>query len=629
MSSTVLNATAAGAGATATSSVSSRKYMTLSPAQTTALALIPIPSAILSFISSILIIRSIERKRRQSSLPYANNNNNNDGPRSHHRRRPTTAYAGRRLVEKPGPYERIIYAMSCYDMLFTAVIVWSPFLTPTGYWWPSPNHFGNENTCRFIGTMFQFSIANVFYYGLLGFYFLLTIRFHVRKETFVKRVEVWVHGFIIFFSVSTSLAGGIINFYDELALFPGCWIDNYPKGCSGDTCQSPLIAWILAGIPFCVVIVSLIVNYLTILCYVTKRYKRHSPPVALSSSSRTNVESTARRQSFDGLSSMFFLSGRRQQAQEQEQQHADDDADNDVGPSDGPDRFNLSSSSRPERLISGTLHPTGQANRVRLVSTQAYLYISTFFLTYTWIFTLQVIESTGNAENFPFFVFFILQAVFMPLAGFWNALVFFRPRYILLRRYYVRRYERELQLQQLNTLSTDSSIEHEDGDDIRLVPRWKIVFWVVFGENDNSNGSPSVQPTTLERESMPWYRNMSSCVLQYLRVILCCHPSQTARVSEGSCKSSSRPSVDDKLPSVQNVSNNSIQDEGDVEDDTVSRSRDNELPSIEDNDFEINDDDDITDNKNILDGGNGNNGHDDYGNDDCESSSSYSSVLRD
>ena len=663
MSSTVLNdtftatATTAGAGAGAddTSTVyvdPTQHWKTLSPEQTTALALIPIPSSILSFVSSILIIRSIERKRRQSSLAYANhhnnnNNNNNAGTRSHHhrhRRQPTTAYAGRRSVDQPGPYERIIYAMSCYDMLFTAVFVWSPFLTPTGYWWPSPNHFGNENTCRFIGTMFQFSLANIYYYGWLGVYFLLTIRFDVRKETFVKRVEGWMHGSIIMLAAVPSLAGGIVDFYDELAMFPGCWIDNYPKGCTDDTCLSPLIAWIIAGGPFCVVTLSLIINYLTILCYVRKRYNRHSPPVIISSSSRTRTtgsESTTRRQSFDGFSSMFFVSDRRQQSQQQQQQQrpADDDADHDAGPSGGRSQLNLSSSSHHERRLSGTLRPTGQANRVRLVSTQAYLYISTFFLTYTWFFTLQVIESlpTGSAANFPTYAFMILQAVFTPLAGFWNALVFFRPKYISLRHYHVRRYERQLQLQQLNTSSTASSNDHENGDDVRLVPRWKIVYWVVFGEIGHSTGSTPVQPTTPAGESPPWYQKIPSCALLCLRVICCCSPPQGVRVSEASHKSSSRPSVVEKLGSVQHSSVHSVQDKSDIEEEAVprSRSRDDEVQLIEANDVEITVKEDTNDKKNVLDKGRENNGRDDHGDDnddednDWDSSSSYSVVLND
>lgn len=259
-----------------------------------------------------------------------------------------------------GTYERIILAMSVYDVVASVVYVLQPFLTPGRIW---PTYTGNATTCRVMGTIFQVSSSAMIYYGMLSYYYLLTIRFKITPRTMANQIEPCMHIFAIGWPLVCGIAGAIMDWYDELSLFPGCWIDNYPKGCSGGSCKSPAIAWATTGWIAVVIIVSLCINNTVISLHVRKSY--------------------------------------------------------------GPGKFT-------EERLSGSMGQT--AKRIRLVSSQASLYVGTFFLTYIWFIFLQIVESLSyNQSNFPAFPFVVLQALFTPAAGFFNALIFFRPRYLSVR----------------------------------------------------------------------------------------------------------------------------------------------------------------------------------------------------
>ena len=229
--------------------------------------------------------------------------------------------------------------------------------------------------------------------------------------------------------------------------FPGCWVDNVPKGCIEDECKSPMIAWIIGGSITVFVIVSLLVNYCCVTFYVRHRYGqnvRNAP-----SESQTILPTTT-----------------------------------------------------AQRRYSGSLHPLGQARRIRLVSTQASLYIGTFFLTYSWYVALQIAESINAVDRpgFPAYPLMIVQAIFSPMAGFWNALIFFRPTYLTLRRranaVARRRRRREQRANGRNhggtSYSSDSGSDWGDSDDDNTanVSRWYIMRSAVFGLDAPTAAAP-------------------------------------------------------------------------------------------------------------------------------------------
>lgn len=67
----------------------------------------------------------------------------------------------------------------------------------------------------------------------------------------------------------------------------------------------------------------------------------------------------------------------------------------------------------------------------RDVICQAFLYVLVFYITRTFPTVTRVHEMLG--QEFPYFVIFI-QAFVGPTHGFWNSLIYFRPRYMRYRR---------------------------------------------------------------------------------------------------------------------------------------------------------------------------------------------------
>lgn len=74
-----------------------------------------------------------------------------------------------------------------------------------------------------------------------------------------------------------------------------------------------------------------------------------------------------------------------------------------------------------------------QAQQIRQVVTQATLYVMAFTGTFIWTIALRVCESQGWVNELPLFPIMVLQAVFLPSTGVFNALIYLRPRYLRTR----------------------------------------------------------------------------------------------------------------------------------------------------------------------------------------------------
>ena len=85
-----------------------------------------------------------------------------------------------------------------------------------------------------------------------------------------------------------------------------------------------------------------------------------------------------------------------------------------------------------------------QQRRLHLVSSQAFLFVVSFFLCNVWTATGAMVESVGTDATemkklmVQFYPVFVCQAFFAPLQGFLNMMVYIRPRYLTLRHEYPR-----------------------------------------------------------------------------------------------------------------------------------------------------------------------------------------------
>jgi hypothetical protein len=114
--------------------------------------------------------------------------------------------------------------------------------------------------------------------------------------------------------------------------------------------------------------------------------------------------------------------------------------------SDGSDDSSTSAQPNPNYVVMGSVQfgdeatiNKDQARRLRLVSSQAVLFVVCFLISNVWTVFTGLLEDQGNSleadltmlvRTFPIFV---LQAIFSPLQGFLNMMVFIRPKYLKFR----------------------------------------------------------------------------------------------------------------------------------------------------------------------------------------------------
>lgn len=173
-------------------------------------------------------------------------------------------------------YDRMLLGLSVCDVISSIAFGLSPFLLPKEtsirVW-----AIGSDSSCSFLGFMTQFGFSSVLYNGFLSFYYLLTVRYGVKRPRFAKRYEPWFHGVAILFPLITAVVGAFMGFYSELQLGVGCWVNDYPRGCASgtgdDTCISEEIAWFYGSSPVVFTLFSLIINNTLVYFHVRKVFK--------------------------------------------------------------------------------------------------------------------------------------------------------------------------------------------------------------------------------------------------------------------------------------------------------------------------------------------------------------------
>ncbi|CAJ1970331.1 unnamed protein product [Cylindrotheca closterium] len=217
---------------TITTTVSSSS---LSPAQESVIALLPILPSLLSIAGSLCIIRLVHRKKYRA------------------------------------PYRRLLFGMSVYDVFSSLFVPLQSFLVDKE---TSRRRFavGNEATCNFLGWGFQATCGCFLYFGALSTYYLMVVRFGVKDEYFARRIEPFIHGFIILFSIITAFVALGKNLYGEQEIGAGCYLT--PNESCDAACIANL-ALILTGIPYVFTLFLVLGNNLTIYCHVRRTVRQY------------------------------------------------------------------------------------------------------------------------------------------------------------------------------------------------------------------------------------------------------------------------------------------------------------------------------------------------------------------
>jgi len=300
------------------------------------------------------------------------------------------------------PYDRIILGLSSCDILASITYALGPFLlsrdTSQRVW-----AFGTDKSCQMLGFLMQLSgLWAIWFNCILSFYYLLTVRFRVKRSTLRRKYELWMHlPGIIFFPV-TAATGYFAGWYGEQALTMMCWVRN------GRFAE--LVAYIYGAIPMVVTFLSLVVNNIVIYVYV-----------------RRSLTSTPEQSTHFKASATTAASTDNDEEDEEEEENFNigvsatsiPNASIDVGESNSATEDIFEMTEVQKRLTSET-------------AVQGFLYVASFLLTATPVFAIQVLDgSFGFEEDDQGKIYWLLvvNAIFQPLQGFFNVFIYVKPSY--------------------------------------------------------------------------------------------------------------------------------------------------------------------------------------------------------
>lgn len=282
-------------------------------------------------------------------------------------------------------YHRLLLAMSICDF-------------NTSFWyflstWPIPkdtaNVFapsGTRASCTAQGFFIQFGIATPLYNAALAFYYLLIIRYQ-WKEKRMKRAEKYLHAVPLVWASGTSLASLGLTLLNNANLW--CWISSVPLSCKGsyrnngvNDCERGNNSWIYRwaffyGPLWAAIVCSgvwMLLTYLAVRKTEMASSKWRSRAPAAAASSTVAMSSVTRK---------------KKEKEDNDRKHS------------------------------------------KQVASQAFYYLMAFF--FSWLFgTLtRFIQMTSGKTYYPII---LLMAIFTPMQGFLNYLVYMRPRWISYRK---------------------------------------------------------------------------------------------------------------------------------------------------------------------------------------------------
>lgn len=282
------------------------------------------------------------------------------------------------------PYQRTMLALSSSDVLASITLASFPFLMPEGQriW-----SLGNQATCSALGFMTQLTFMAAGCNCILSFYFLLTVRYSIRRDKFAERFEKPMHIINLSYFSITAIVGLVEGFYSPVDIGFGCWVNDWPIGCDedGDGCWSPLIGMSFAGLPFLFFLGSIFVNNVMIYRHVRSIFLRKR---------KSNNKDAARTTSKD-QSTIRTLVARRKEATKK----------ND--------------------------HDFMQQQ----AAIQGFLYVASFLFCYIPASILRFLEAVSYGYNDAnIYGLLLLTAATLPLQGFFNMLIYHRPTYLRIKQ---------------------------------------------------------------------------------------------------------------------------------------------------------------------------------------------------
>ena len=296
----------------------------------------------------------------------------------------------------------LLVAMSLFDILGSLTSATGPFLYPketSDRIWA----MGTSGTCTAIGFFNQFgSHTAMLYNGILSIYFLLTARFNIPNSEIASRFEAAMHYMCIGYPLITAFVGLFLNVYGERSTTIGCWVSRCRiEYFTGEAvCEERgLIEGFFGRYPVVAALAMLICGNLLIWIHL-----------------RQQMDKRRKRKIAAGVD-------------------VNGDSDDESSTEDEYDSSRTEGNTRSKDTFTA-----GQRRALRLVSSQAFLFVGSFMLCNTVTFVLRHIippNLKGDPKQnyvaemeIPYnnFTLMVIQAVLFPLQGLLNMMIYIRPK---------------------------------------------------------------------------------------------------------------------------------------------------------------------------------------------------------
>lgn len=330
------------------------------------------------------------------------------------------------------PYHRILFMLSITDLIASLFLA----IMPPAFYSPVQKPSGICALDGFIVVSMNYSAA--FYSASLSVYFLLTIKYSYSDRKIAQKVEPFLHGVSLIYPITSAITGLVLQMYNPSTGIVGCWINAYPENCEWDAdieCErgegAYLFSLFVAVIPLALVWIALIGNNVAIYCFVRRIEKRSSQYAA----------GTARHP--------IVMPSQQRSGQSPDNEIEYDLAatpDSGSGSADTQGAATTPAAPTPTRPIrtaastSSSRPPNQQETfaKTRQIAVQSFFYVSAYLMVFLFAFIAFILESTDPVgfESGKYFPIQVLQAMFFPLQGFFDAFIYLRPRCYRFRKFF-------------------------------------------------------------------------------------------------------------------------------------------------------------------------------------------------
>ena len=323
------------------------------------------------------------------------------------------------------PKNRLLVGLSASDLLFSLE---NALLAPTVYPVLQPGPL-----CSFDGFVHTAGNMAAYYNASLAFYFLAVIRWNMSDQAFERRFEIFCHLVPLAVGLTAASTAVGLDLYNPKSTGMGCWIEDYPLGCTtatdhdddgagecrGDATLMKVYPHVAQTFPMLVALAVMTTCNVLIFRFVRRLEQRNVSYVFGHNHNRTTTSSSTTANPDDGqrsspgrMSLVWVQSLRRSTL-------GNDDDPNDNNP--------------PENATADT--PSNMYAKSRKIAVQSYFYIAAFFITYlpgVCFLIAGAILGQGQDDE-RLFPLQVISSLLFPAQGFWNALVYLRPQYLAWR----------------------------------------------------------------------------------------------------------------------------------------------------------------------------------------------------